>query len=181
MATSTARVLRTRRLYTGLIFALRKDTVIEPGGIRVVRDIVEHPGAIVLLPLLANRRIVMVRQYRHAARKSLWELVAGRLEPGEPPLAAARRELLEETGYTARRFRKLLEFLPAPGYTSERMLIYTAEHLTPGRAQPEDDERLTVRSFTLPEILSRIRRGSITDGKTLAGILYYSAFCARPR
>ena len=101
------------------------------------------------------------------------------MEPGESPLTSARRELLEETGYSARRIRKLLDFFPTPGYLTERMLLYAAEGLTAGRARPEADERIVARRFTLRRLEDMIRRGTLRDGKSIAGILYYARFCGR--
>jgi len=171
-----ARVLKSRAIYTGPVFGVRQDRVIEPGGIRVIRDVVTHHGSVVLLPVLADRRILLVRQYRHAVGQFLWELVAGRIELGEPPLTAARRELLEETGYTARRFRKLLDVFPTPGFVSERMIVFAATYLTAGRARPESDERITSRAFSLRQLERMIRRGTLRDAKSIAGLLYYSRF-----
>ena len=170
------RVLKSRAIYTGPVFGVRQDRVIEPGGVCVIRDVVTHHGSVVLLPVLADRRILLVRQYRHAVGQFLWELVAGRIELGEPPLTAARRELLEETGYTARRFRKLLDVFPTPGFVSERMIVFAATGLTPGRARPESDERITSRAFTLRQLERMIRRGTLRDAKSIAGLLYYSRF-----
>lgn len=173
MSTTRARVLRSRMIYQGRVFGVRQDQVVEPGGVRVTRDVVTHTGSVVLLPVFPDGRILLVRQYRHAVRQFLWELVAGRIEPGERPLLAARRELLEETGYTARRFRKLLEVFPTPGFVSERMLVYLAEGLRPGDARPESDERITARRFTVAELKGMIRRGTLRDAKSIVGILHY--------
>jgi ADP-ribose pyrophosphatase len=177
MRDARARVLKTKTIYTGRVFGVRQDRVIEPGGVPVVRDIVTHRGSVVLLPVFPDGRILLVRQYRHAVGGFLWELVAGRMERGESPLASAKRELLEETGYSARRFRKLLDFFPTPGYITERMLLYAAEGLTAGAAQPEADERIVARKFTLRQLEGMIRRGSLRDGKSIAGVLYYARFC----
>jgi ADP-ribose pyrophosphatase len=117
-----------------------------------------------------------VRQYRHAARALLWELVAGRVDAGESPLQAAHRELAEETGYTARRLRKLLEIFPSPGFVSERMWIFSATGLTHGAARPEDDERISARRFSLAALERMIRRGALRDAKSIAAILYYARF-----
>ena len=176
MPASKARILKSRSLYTGSVFGVRQDRVIEPGGIRVTRDVVTHHGSVVLLPVLSDGRILLVRQYRHAVGQFLWELVAGRIEPGEPHLAAARRELLEETGYTARRFRKLLDVFPTPGFVSERMIVYAATGLTAGRARPESDERITTRAFSLRQLERMIQRGTLRDAKSIAGLLFYSRF-----
>ena len=176
-----ARVLKSETMYAGPVFGVRKDRVVEPGGVTVIRDVVTHSGSVVLLPLFDDGRVLLVRQYRHAVGTYLWELVAGRIEPRESPLAAAKRELLEETGYTARRFRKLLEIYPSPGYVSERMLVYSAEGLTAGQARPEADERITARQFSLRELDAMMRRGSLRDAKSVAGILYHARFCRTRR
>ena len=174
MPRTTARILRSTTLYEGPVFGVRRDWVIEPGGIRATRDVVTHSGSVVLLPVLAGGRILLVRQYRHAVGQHLWELVAGRIEPGESPLAAARRELLEETGYTARRFKKLLSLFPTPGFVSEYMIVYAATGLVHGRARPEPDERIFARAFSLPQLEQMIRRGSLRDAKSVAGILFFA-------
>ncbi len=171
-----AKVLRSRVLYCGPVFGVRRDRVVEPGGVPVTRDVVTHRGSVVLLPVFPDGRVLLVRQYRHAVSGFLWELVAGRIERGERPLEAARRELLEETGYTARRFRKLLEVFPTPGFVSERMQVYAAEGLTPGASRPEADERITTRRFTLRALERMIARGRLRDAKSIAGILYYARF-----
>ncbi len=179
MAKVRAKVLKSKIMYSGRVFGVRQDRVVEPGGIKVTRDVVTHHGSIVLLPVFPDGRMLLVRQYRHAVGRFLWELVAGRIEPGEPPLTAARRELLEETGYTARRFRKLLDIFPTPGYVSERMLVLAAEGLTPGAARPEADEKIVARRFSLRELETLIRSGRLRDAKSIAGILYYSRFMRR--
>ena len=176
-----ARVLKSKILYQGRVFGVRQDRVIEPGGIRATRDVVTHSGSVVLLPVFPNGELLLVRQYRHTVSRYLWELVAGRIEPGEPPLAAARRELLEETGYTAQRFRKLLDVFPTPGFVNERMWIYLAAGLRAGAAQPDDDERIVCRRFSLAQLERMMRRGTLRDAKSIAGILYYARFIRRPR
>lgn len=173
-----SRVLSSRVVYRGSVFDVRRDKVREPGGIVATRDVVVHYGSIVLIPILDDGRILLVRQYRHATRQSLWELVAGRTERGENPAHAARRELKEETGYSGRRFRRLIEFFPTPGFVSERMVLFVVEGLKKGTARPEEDERIQVGAFRLADIERRIRRGTIRDGKTIAGLLYYTHFLA---
>jgi len=163
-------------IYAGEVFSVRRDRVREPGGIEATRDVVVHLGSVVLLPVLPGERILLVRQYRHAAGEALWELPAGRIERGESAVAAARRELREETGYAARRYRRLVEFYPTPGFVSERMLVYEARGLRPGAALPETDERIAAQAFALAEIERWIRGGRVRDGKTIAGILYYARF-----
>jgi ADP-ribose pyrophosphatase len=173
------KVLSSRVVYSGPVFGVRHDRVIEPGGIGTTRDVVAHAGSVVVLPVLADGRILLIRQYRYAVGQFLWELVAGRIEKGESPLAAARRELLEETGYTARRFRRLLDLFPTPGFVSEHMVVFAAEGLKKGDARPEADERITSRAFHLRELERWIRTGRLCDAKSLAGILYYARFVRR--
>jgi ADP-ribose pyrophosphatase len=173
-----ARVLSSETLFKGRVFTLRRDRVAEPGGIVTTREIIVHPGSVVVLPVLADGQIVLIRQYRHAAGQYLWELVAGHKEPRESPIAGAHRELLEETGYRAKRIRKLLEVFPSPGLLGERMDIFLAEGLTKGKAEPEDDEKITQKVVTLREAEAWIRSGKIRDSKSVAGILFYSRFLA---
>jgi ADP-ribose pyrophosphatase len=174
-----AQVLNSEILYQGKVFQLQRDTVIEPGGIRAVRDIVVHPGSVVVMPIFTDGRILLIRQYRHSVGEFLWELVAGRKEPNETPLTAARRELAEETGYTARRFRKLLRVVPTPGFVNEWMWIFAAEGLTKGAARPEEDEKIAARIFTLKQAEKMIERGTLRDAKSICGILYYLRFIKR--
>ncbi len=166
-------------MFHGRVFDVRRDTVIEPGGVRATRDLVVHNGSIVVLPVLDDGRLLLIRQYRHSVGGYLWELVAGRIEPREQPLPGAKRELLEETGYTARRWEKILDLFPSPGFVSERMVIYVARGLSAGTAHPEDDERISVRAFAPREIEKWIRTGKLRDAKSVAAILYYLRFCRR--
>jgi len=176
-----AKVLSSEVLFQGRVFALKREQVAEPNGLVATREIVVHPGSVVVLPVLPDGRIVLIRQYRHAAGQYLWELVAGHKEPDEDPIEGAHRELQEETGYTAKRIKKLFEIFPSPGLLGERMDIFLAEGLTKGQARPEDDERITHKIVTLREAKQWIRSGKIRDSKTIAGVLYYSAFIAPKR
>ena len=176
-----AKVLSSEVLFQGRVFALKREQVAEPNGLIATREIVVHPGSVVALPVLGDGRIVLIRQYRHAAGQYLWELVAGHKEPDEDPIEGARRELREETGYTARRIKKLLEVFPSPGLLGERMDIFVATGLTKGKPRPEDDEKIQQRIFTLREAKDWIRTGKIRDSKTIAGILYYATFVAPKR
>ena len=178
MAIGRAKILKSKVLYTGKVFRLQRDTVIEPGGVRADRDIIVHPGSVVVMPVFEDRRVLLVRQYRHAVGEFLWEFVAGRKEPEETPSAAARRELLEETGYTARRLKKMLRIIPTPGFANEWMWIFAAEGLVKGTAQPEEDEKITPRMFTLKQVEAMIGSGRLRDAKTIAGFLYYMRYLA---
>lgn len=174
-----ARILESKVMYRGPVFLVRRDRVAEPGGVVTTRDIVVHSGSVVVLPILANGQLLLIRQYRHAAGQFLWELVAGRIDPGEKPLAAARRELVEETGYTARMFTKMLDVFPTPGFVSERMLVYAASGLRPGVARPEADEKIVNKPFSVREIEFMMRSGKLRDAKSIAGILFYLRFVRR--
>lgn len=169
---SRARLIRSQTLYEGRVVRLKLDDVIEPGGVRATREVVVHSGSVVVMPCLADGRVVLVRQFRHAVGRSLWELVAGGLKSGERALPAARRELLEETGYRARKFELLLRFFPSPGFLSEEMHLVQARDLTLAKAQPEEDERIEVGRFSRPELGQMIASGTIRDGKTLIGLLW---------
>jgi ADP-ribose pyrophosphatase len=172
----TARILKSQMVYEGPVFGVRRDEVVEPTGVRATREVITHSGSVVVLPVLPDGRIVLIRQYRHATRRYLWELVAGRIDSGENPRRAAARELIEETGYRARRFRIFLDIFPTPGFLEERMYILLAEGVTPGEAEPEEDEKITAKAFTTTELEDMIRRGKLHDAKSIAGILYYLRF-----
>ncbi len=167
-----ARIVSSRISYKGPVFHVTTDDVEEPGGIRARRDVVRHSGSVVILAIDERGRILLERQYRHAARSFLWELPAGRIDEGEPVLAAAKRELLEETGYTARRWKKVLYFYVSPGFLDETMSIYLARHLEAREAQPEEDEKIAVRFFPLRAAQRMVLRGTIRDAKTIVGILW---------
>src|SRR6266581_6833774 len=179
--TKTAQVLSSTIIYKGPVFGLRRDEVIEPSGVRAMREVITHPGSVVVLPVLPDGRILLIRQYRHATRQYLWELVAGRMDPGETPKAAAARELIEETGYRAKRFRIFLDIFPTPGFLEERMFILLAEGLTAGEAEPEEDEKIISRSHDRKQLEEMIRGGKLRDAKSIAGILFYFRFLSPER
>jgi ADP-ribose pyrophosphatase len=175
-AGKTARILSSEMVYEGKVFGVRRDEIAEPSGLQVTREVVTHPGSVVILPVLPDGRILMVRQYRHATRQFLWELVAGRIEQGEDPREAAARELIEETGYRAKRFTIFLDLFPTPGFLEERMYILLAEGLTRGEAHPEADEQIVRKAYRPKELQEMIRRGKLRDAKSIAGLLYYFDF-----
>lgn len=174
-----AKILSSKIIYEGKAFGVRRDELIEPTGVRTVREVVTHPGSVVVLPVLADGRIVMVRQYRHACRQYLWELVAGRMERGESVKAGARRELLEETGYKAKKISVFLAFFPTPGFLEEKMYLLLAEGLTAGEAQPEEDEKLVVAAYTRKHLEKMLKSRKLRDAKTIAGLLFYFSFLAK--
>jgi ADP-ribose pyrophosphatase len=165
-------VLKSTKIYGGRLIQLKVDRIIEPGGVRAEREVVYHAGSVVVLAHSGDGRIVLVRQYRYPAKQFLWELIAGGLEPGERPLAAARRELLEETGYRAKKFRLLFDFFPSPGILTEKMFLVEATELTRAKAQPDPDERIAVGHFTPVQVRKMIKSGRIRDAKTLVGLLW---------
>lgn len=172
------KTLSSKVLYLGPVFGVRRDEVVEPTGVRATREVITHPGSVVVLPVLPDGRIILIRQYRHAARQFLWELVAGRIDSGESVRQAAARELIEETGYRAKRLRIFLDLFPTPGFLEERMYILLAEGITPGKAEPEEDERITAKAFTRTQLEKMIQRGVLRDAKSVAGLLYYFRFSA---
>lgn len=171
---SKVRVLSSRVVFRGPVFQVTHDEVVEPSGIRAKRDIVRHPGSVVVLAIDETRsqpRVLLERQYRYAADAFLWELPAGRIDEGESELAAAKRELLEETGYSASRWERIVRYYASPGFIDETMAIYLARNLHRGKAQPEDDEAIRTRLFPMSSVVHMATSGKIRDGKTLIGIL----------
>jgi ADP-ribose pyrophosphatase len=168
------KVFSSKTVYQGPVFWVTADEVQEPGGVQARRDIIHHTGSIVVLAVEngKNPRIVLERQYRHAAKDYLWELPAGRIDPGEKPLPAAKRELLEETGYTAKHWRCILKFYASPGFVAETMAIYLATGLRAGTAQPEADEVIEIRMVPLATAVRMVMNGKIHDAKTIAGVLW---------
>jgi ADP-ribose pyrophosphatase len=172
---SRVRVISSRVVYRGPVFSVVSDVVIEPGNIRARRDVVRHSGSIVVLGVDDSRAtplVLLERQYRYAAAERLWELPAGRVDPGETNLAAAKRELLEETGYTARRWQRALFFYASPGFLDETMEVFVARGLKKGKAQPEEDERISVRFFPAKQAVTMAINGKIKDAKTIASLLW---------
>jgi ADP-ribose pyrophosphatase len=175
----TATVLSSEVVYQGSLFRVLHDKLLEPGGKPAERDVIRHNGSVVILAMdnsksKKNPWIVIERQYRHAANQYLWELPAGKLDPGEDALAGAKRELAEETGYSAKKWKPLVEYYASPGFLGESMIVFTAEGLVAGDARPEDDEDIEFRLVKLSDVLKMIEKGAIKDGKTLTSVLLYS-------
>lgn len=184
-----AQILTSTIAFEGPLFRIHREHIVEPGGRDAWRDVIRHNGSVVILAVDSGKGkdrgkdhskdrkdpwIVIERQYRHATGQYLWELPAGKLDRGEDPLHGAQRELAEETGYAALRWSKLIYYYPSPGFLGEGMHIFLAEGLIPGEAHPEEDEKIDFRLVRLSELLEKIRKGSILDGKTLVGALLYA-------
>lgn len=173
--TSTARLVSSKTVYRGPVFTVTTDHVLEPGGIKVRSDLIHHSGSVVVLAVddsTSTPRILLERQYRHAAGTYLWELPAGRIDPGEKGLEAAKRELIEETGYRAAHWRRILKFYASPGFVAETMAVYLATGLRSGEAEPEDDEVIETRFVALPAAVKMVLKGTIQDAKTISSILW---------
>ena len=170
-APSSARVLQHRRVHAGKVLDLDVDEVLEPGGVRGSREVVRQRGSVAALPVLADGRVVLVRQYRYAVDALVWELPAGRRDPGETFLEGVRRELEEEVGLRASALESLLVFWTTPGFCDEVMHLFRATGLEPVPARPEADEKIEIGTFTLEEALQMVKRGEICEGKTLVALL----------
>ncbi|MFQ5699758.1 MAG: NUDIX hydrolase [Myxococcota bacterium] len=164
--------MNPRVLYEGAFLRLEVERVELPNGNRIELEIVHHPGAAAVVPFLDAERILMLRQYRHAAGGYLWEIPAGKLEPGEDPLECARRELEEETGYRTGRIERVGSLLTTPGFSDERIHLFFAWELEAGASAHEAAEVISVHEVDVDEALARIDRGEIVDGKTLAALYH---------
>lgn len=163
-------------VFQGVKFDVERRHVPTHDGGTAVREVVVHPGAVVVLPLLDDGRIVMIRNHRFAVGETLWELCAGTLEPGEEPIVTAARELIEETGYEAGRIEPLTMFYTSPGICDERMFAFVATDLSEVGQQLEATEQIEVELLTRDAAKALARSGQIRDGKTLATLLFWEAF-----
>ena len=164
------KITSSREVYKCNLFRVTENRASDSkSGFKIKRSVVRHAGSAVMMAVDGQRRILLVRQYRLPAARYMWELPAGRLDPGEKPLQAAKRELIEETGYRARRWTKLASYFVSPGYVDERMTIYLAENLIAGVATPMDDERIETRWFPAAEVERLIETGKLDDAKTIVG------------
>ena len=183
-ASVQAQLISSEVVFECPLFKVRHDKLVEPSGRHAERDVIRHNGSVVILALDNSKSkkdpwVVIERQYRHAANQYLWELPAGKLDEGEEPLDGAKRELEEETGYRARKWRPLVEYFASPGFLGESMLVFVAEGLIAGDAHPEEDEQIEFRLVKLSELLKMIEKGAILDGKTLTSILLYKRLLGR--
>jgi ADP-ribose pyrophosphatase len=169
------KLISSKEVYKCNLFSVTEDHATDGKGYEIRRSIVRHAGSAVMMAVDAKKRILLVRQYRLPAARMMWELPAGKIDPGEKPLQAAKRELIEETGCRARNWKKLVSFYPSPGYIGEKMTIFLATDLTEGEAQPMDDERIECRWFSSSEIDRMLKSGKIIDGKTMIGYLTWKS------
>ena len=170
------KLVRKNQVYGGKSVNFYVDDIELPNGAQATREYLDHPGAVGVLPLLPDGRIVLVRQYRHPVGEVTLELPAGKLDAGEDPLACVRRELREETGYKASKITPLLDYWPTPAFANEVLHLYVAEDLVGGALQPDDDEFIEKVEMPLKEALDLARRGYIKDSKTLVGLLAYAVW-----
>ncbi len=171
----------SERRYVGRVIHLDVDTVRFPDGSTGQLEMIRHPGASAVVPMLddpagPDPRVLLIRQFRHAADGVIWEVPAGRLDPGETPEACARRELAEETGMRAGRLERLTTIYTTPGFTDERIHLFLAGGLEEGDHRREADEFMELRPTPWSEAMRLIERGEIVDGKTLVSLLYVQAF-----
>jgi ADP-ribose pyrophosphatase len=166
-----ATVNRSTPVHQGRVFQLVTENITLPNGVSVDIDVLRHPGAAAIVPLLDPKTVLLLRQYRHALGGCIWEIPAGTLNPREAVETCARRELIEETGYSAQNFEKLGEITPLPGYADERVHLFLASGLTPAAQDLDADEWLSVHPTPLPQALAMIFNGEIQDAKTIIGLL----------
>ncbi len=166
------KTLSSTYIYQGKIINLRQDKLKLPDGRETIREIVEHPGAVVILALTDDNKVVMIKQFRKPAEEVLWELPAGTLEEGEDLLSCALRELEEETGYYSRKIKKLITFFSTPGFCNEKLTLFLAEDLEKRNKNEDTDEFIKVELIKPNEALRLVQENIIKDAKTIIGILY---------
>jgi len=159
-------------LHTGRTFDFIQENVTLSNGATVDLEVVRHPGASAMVPFIRNDTLILIKQYRHAIGDYIWEIPAGTLSPNESPIECAKRELIEETGYSARNWEELGKIMPVPGYSDERIYIFLATGLTPSQQNLDTDEMLNVHEVALADAVDMIRQGKIQDSKTISGIFF---------
>jgi ADP-ribose pyrophosphatase len=163
------------------LFSVHEEVAVAPDGFQITRNVIHHAGSAVMMAVDNKKRILLVRQYRMPARKYLWELPAGKIDEGETALQAAKRELIEETGYRAKQWKKIATYYASPGFLGEKMNLYLATDLVEGEARPMEDERIERRWFTAKELDSMVESMAIQDGKTLIGFLAWKRYFSRAK
>ena len=170
------KIISSKEILKNRLFTVTEEHAVDPDGFEIQRSIIHHPGSAVMMAVDEASRVLLVRQFRLPAGKRLWELPAGRIDPGETPLRAAKRELREETGYSAKKWTKLAAYWPSPGYVAEKMTLFLAQELKAGPQQPMEDERIECRWFKKTELAAMMRSGDIEDGKTMLGYFLWREF-----
>ncbi len=165
-----AKVHKIRQIHAGKVFRLVQEELTLPNGFTTCLELIRHPGAAALVPLLDDHRVLLIRQYRHAVGQFIWEIPAGTRSPGEAPLECAKRELIEETGYEASELILLGEMVPVPGYSDERIHIYLARGLSPAPQRLDQDEVLKVHPLQMHKAFHMVKNGQIQDAKTIVGL-----------
>ena len=162
-------------IYRGKVFELIRENITLENGTTTDMEFIEHPGAAAIVPFVDDHRILLLKQYRHALKQYIWEIPAGTLDPREEVIACARRELIEETGYSADEWQQLGEITPLPGYSDERIHIYLASELQPATQHLDEDEIINVQEVAFKDALDMIAKGEIQDAKSIAGLFWASA------
>ena len=175
------KLLSSKEKYRCTLFSVTEEVVEDPDGLQIKRAIVHHPGSAMVLVVDEKKRILLVRQFRVPAKRKLWELPAGKIDAGETPLAAAKRELQEETGFKAKSWKKISTYWASPGFLEEEFNIYLATDLRAGVATPMEDERIETRWFTSKELDEMIAADKLNDGKTIIAFLTWKRFYATTR
>ena len=170
----TAKINNRITIYRGKVFTLVRENVTLENGTTTDVEFIEHPGATAIIPFLDDTRIVLLKQYRHSLKRFIWEIPAGTLDPQEEIIDCAKRELTEETGYSARRWHKLGEITPVPGYSDERIHIFLATELQPAEQHLDEDEVIQVQEVDFLKALEMIGDGEIQDAKSIAGLFMAS-------
>lgn len=167
--------INTKNIYRGRIFDIVKTKLSAPDGKVFNRETVVHPGASAIVPLMGKDKVLLVNQFRYATGQMLWEIPAGTLYKNEPPFRCARRELEEETGFTAKTIKKATEFYSCPGFCTEKIHLYLAQGLSPGRngAKQDADENIHCRIFSKPQIIRMLNNGKIKDAKSIIGLILW--------
>jgi ADP-ribose pyrophosphatase len=168
------KITSSKQVYHCKLFQVTEDEAVDSTGWKIKRSVVRHNGSAVMMAVDNKDRVMLVRQYRLPANRMMWELPAGKVDDGEKPLAAAKRELIEETGLRAKKWKKLVHFYPSPGFLQESMTIYLAKGLEQGESQPMEDERIETRWFSKKELRQMIAANKIIDGKTMIAFLHWA-------
>ena len=167
----SAKINKRVSIQKGKVFQLVSESLTLENGVTTDMEFVLHPGAAAIVPMLNETQVILIHQYRHPLRKFIWEIPAGTLDPEENAISCAQRELIEETGYSAKKWEKLGEITPVPGYSNERICIFLATEMEPAGQNLDEDEMLNVHKVKFDEALSMIQQGEIQDGKTISGLL----------